>query len=338
MTEFRTKGKGKERKVYPVKKQAYGISRELAYKDVTALRDEGKKARLIRTNRKLDLYAPYVSDLPGSNVTPNSNTSANPGNVPQNTPAVEPAQPLAVTQTKEGMSIQEDYAKHILNSLGILNNDGKSDLKKSVFNDYITSGLNLMKVQGRMFDFTAIDYARTSIVTKKGYAGVPDGDYIIKEGSNGPEIVAVDEYRAPKLPKLSGLDYTGDMTAQANLNPQQTRDFIKAIQKAETLGENVRFQGNNQGGIDIIAGNKETIFHIDGTDDKKVSAMRASYSPELLTNLLKMMIGNKSYRNPNAIHMKVTMKTDYPMSLDCSEYVGVRSDVHVTGLLAPRME
>ena len=64
MTEFRSKGKGKERKVYPVKKQPYGISRELAYKDVQELREKGKKARLIETNKRLDLYAPYESDLP----------------------------------------------------------------------------------------------------------------------------------------------------------------------------------------------------------------------------------------------------------------------------------
>ena len=65
MTEFRSKGKGKERKVYPVKKrQPYGISRELAYKDVQALREKGKKARLIETNKRLVLYAPYESDLP----------------------------------------------------------------------------------------------------------------------------------------------------------------------------------------------------------------------------------------------------------------------------------
>ena len=35
MTEFRTKGKGKERKVYPVeKRQTFGVSRNLSYDDV----------------------------------------------------------------------------------------------------------------------------------------------------------------------------------------------------------------------------------------------------------------------------------------------------------------
>ena len=60
MTEFRTKGKGKDRQVYPIKKRPpFGITRKLAYEDVLALRKEGKRARLIKTNKKLDLYAPY---------------------------------------------------------------------------------------------------------------------------------------------------------------------------------------------------------------------------------------------------------------------------------------
>ncbi|MHB1708770.1 MAG: hypothetical protein ACYCT2_04760 [Thermoplasmataceae archaeon] len=65
MTEFRSKGEGKDRVVYPVKKkQAFGVPRNLAYSEVQALRAKGMKARLIKTNRTLDLYAPYESVLP----------------------------------------------------------------------------------------------------------------------------------------------------------------------------------------------------------------------------------------------------------------------------------
>ena len=65
MTQFRSKGKGKDRKAYPVNpRKPYGISREAAYEDVQAMRAQGQKARLIETNRRLDLYAPYESVLP----------------------------------------------------------------------------------------------------------------------------------------------------------------------------------------------------------------------------------------------------------------------------------
>ena len=84
MTEFRTKGKGKERQVYPMKKkQAYGVTRNLAYEDVLSLRSQGKKARLIQTNKRLDLYAPYESVISSDSVpdthTPEPKQSSQPG-------------------------------------------------------------------------------------------------------------------------------------------------------------------------------------------------------------------------------------------------------------------
>ena len=42
----------------------FGVPRQLAYEDVVALRNKGERARLIETNRRLDLYAPYESVLP----------------------------------------------------------------------------------------------------------------------------------------------------------------------------------------------------------------------------------------------------------------------------------
>lgn len=47
MTEFRSKGKGKDRKVYPVnKKKPFGIPRDLAYKDVKLLRENAMSKAL----------------------------------------------------------------------------------------------------------------------------------------------------------------------------------------------------------------------------------------------------------------------------------------------------
>ncbi len=60
-TQFRSKGKGKDRKVYPLKKRnPYGINRELAAKDVQALRNEGKKARLVPDDVRCALPSEYV--------------------------------------------------------------------------------------------------------------------------------------------------------------------------------------------------------------------------------------------------------------------------------------
>ena len=49
-------------------KKPYGVSRELAAEEVQAMRKNGYMARLIKTNRRLDLYAPYESVLPSNQV------------------------------------------------------------------------------------------------------------------------------------------------------------------------------------------------------------------------------------------------------------------------------
>ena len=48
------------------RRKPYGVSREVAYEEVQAMRKSGHKARLIETNRRLDLYAPYESVLPSN--------------------------------------------------------------------------------------------------------------------------------------------------------------------------------------------------------------------------------------------------------------------------------
>ena len=50
------------------RRKPYGVSRQVAYEDVQAMRKSGHKARLIETNRRLDLYAPYESVLPSNQV------------------------------------------------------------------------------------------------------------------------------------------------------------------------------------------------------------------------------------------------------------------------------
>ena len=57
-----TKGKGKNAKHIPIRKP-YGEPREKAARKVEKIRREGLRARLIETNRKHKLYAPYESKL-----------------------------------------------------------------------------------------------------------------------------------------------------------------------------------------------------------------------------------------------------------------------------------
>ena len=121
MTEFRTKGKGKERKVYPVKKrQPFGVTRNLAYDEVQALREQGKRARLIETNTRLELYAPYESALPGTAASSTSAIREPPNPVTEDSGAKH--ETVEHTPHIGTISREKDQA---LKLIGLLNEDGK---------------------------------------------------------------------------------------------------------------------------------------------------------------------------------------------------------------------
>jgi hypothetical protein len=122
MTEFRTKGKGKDRQVYPIKKrQPFGVTRKLAYEDVLALRKEGKRARLIKTNKKLDLYAPYEAVGPDS---PQENTENNPE--PVNSQKDASSGPLTINEVEKVKSTMAPLITRHFSPLSIYSKDGKT--------------------------------------------------------------------------------------------------------------------------------------------------------------------------------------------------------------------
>ncbi len=116
MTQFRTRGKGPNRKVYPVSKRIpYGEARKTAVAEVLRIREKGERARLIETNRRLKLYAPYESILKGGKIlsvtrTPNapkvmsikrtSQTSAEKSEMPS-APAIEVKKAPPVPKTPD---------------------------------------------------------------------------------------------------------------------------------------------------------------------------------------------------------------------------------------------
>ena len=69
MTTFRTKGRGRNRKVIPIRQKPYGESTSRALRQIEDLRRKGRKVRLIETNKRLELYAPYRSILDTSSPT-----------------------------------------------------------------------------------------------------------------------------------------------------------------------------------------------------------------------------------------------------------------------------
>lgn len=122
MTEFRTKGKGKDRQVYPIKKRPpFGITRKLAYEEVLALRKEGKRARLIKTNKKLDLYAPYEAVGPDS---PQENKE----NIPEpvNSQKDASSDPLTINEVEKVKATMAPLIARHFSPISIYSKDGKT--------------------------------------------------------------------------------------------------------------------------------------------------------------------------------------------------------------------
>ena len=326
MTEFRTKGKGRERKVYPVKRQPYGISRELAYKDVQSLREMGKKARLIETNKRLDLYAPYMSDLPDQTSIPQVSA---PVPVPQ-----EPAKEIRENNPVQSMAIPERKAQPILESLGILDDKGKINQTKRVFQDYLDSGEGIIRVEGGRLEFMALDHSRVTLVQKRTYTTLPDGEYVIKGGVNGPVIeTATPQDKAGFRMKMPKLDYEGQRATYLNLGPDQLKEFLRAVDRAVKSGENLTFKATGREGLDVMA-KKEVLYHYDGKVDYELAA---NYSSDYLSSLLRIMLGNRQYRNPKDLSLTLSMRNDYPMKVNYS-LDGKTEPVETVGLIAPRVE
>ena len=333
MTEFRSKGKGKERKVYPVKRQPYGISRELAYKDVQELREKGKRARLIETNKRLDLYAPYESDLPTPDIPVPQNT---PMEMQENNPVPEyKAEPEQKSEPPmQSMAIPERKAQPILESLGILNDKGKINLTKRVFQDYLESGDGIIRVEGGRLEFMALDHSRVSLVQKRTFTTLPDGEYVIKGGVNGPVIeTATPKDVAGFRMKMPNLDYEKQRSTYLNLGPEQLKEFLRAVDRAAKSGENLKFKATGREGLDVMA-KKEVLYHYDGKVDYELVAI---YDSEYLSSLIKIVVGNKEYRNPKDISLTLSMRNDYPLKINYS-MDGKTEPVETIGLIAPRME
>jgi hypothetical protein len=125
MTEFRSKGKGGERKIYPLGRP-YGEDRTDAEKAVQRLREENERARLIETNRKHKLYAPYVStlkldEMQAKNEEPKPAETSKPAGTPVEKPAEDRGRPLSSGEMTE--------LTRRLNELNVMGVNRKGELK-----------------------------------------------------------------------------------------------------------------------------------------------------------------------------------------------------------------
>jgi|GEM_PF-6524062 len=355
MTEFRRRKD--DGRVFPVRKKAYGISRQLAYADVQALRKDGKRARLIKTNQRLDLFAPYESVLP---------------------PAAEPMdveKPKASTKAPAEKQILKDVEKpkastkntekkipqgkiDMLNQLGLVTKNGKPDLNNGVLNEYFSekTRMNATIKDGKL-TFVAIDPSTISLIMETMDTNLPDG--YLKPVSYGTDFSMEwtktpppDDRRTPRFPPL---DYSKDSWT-VRLEGEELKNFVKALRSVD--GDVIRFNllgGTDKSSVQLCRledredSHKPAVIPLDTMnassnriENKDVpegwsTAERVLMPKEYITKTLTAMLGRKGYMNPTDQVLTMQFKQDYPLVLKTRRIGPNGEHIDIDGAVAPRM-
>ena len=156
MTEFRKRKD--DGRVFPIqKRKPYGISRQLAYEDVQVFRKEGKKARLIKTNNKLDLYAPYISDIPDA---PETHTK-------------EPEKEEKISGFRKVIGGQRIDLRE---QLALVSGNGKSNMNNAELKEYFSNDSRIKAtIKDGKLTFLSVDPAHISMIMETMDTDLPDG-------------------------------------------------------------------------------------------------------------------------------------------------------------------
>jgi len=215
----------------PIKeKKPFGIPREKAMIDVEKLREMGKRARLIETNRKRKLYAPYEAAIDESeNLSPETNMNE-------------------VEKTKSEIKNTDNTTK-TLYELGFINDKGKVSLNKNILSEFLLKSeypynhYATATVQDGKLEFMAIHLMRFAAIRKILPTKLPNGVYEIyydkeekqlkmeKIGDNNNEIKDFNE----SLNRIYFENYPKDRI-NVNLEGDQLKEFIETIKNIKEDG------------------------------------------------------------------------------------------------------
>jgi hypothetical protein len=143
----------------PIKdRKPFGIPREKALIDVEKLREMGKRARLIETNRKRKLYAPYKSAID------------------QNGNLVIDVDKDNEEQEDKNKIEKMDLNKKMLYYLGLINENGKT-----IAIGYEKDGINNVIVENGKITFLVMNPFHTTLIKEiiPNIANLNDGDYVL---------------------------------------------------------------------------------------------------------------------------------------------------------------
>ena len=348
MTEYRTKGKGKDRIVHPITtRKPYGITRELAASEVQALRAQGKKARLIQTNHRLDLYAPYVSDVKELTVKETVKE-----------PVKEPINKLEVTKRKQ-RDINNGDRVVLGQDFNILNQKGKVNLNKRDMDEYFSKD-SYMKISVDDGELTllTIDPAHISMIQETMETDLPDGylDPVVFGQDFTAEWVKSLPPGSSKV-RMPPLNYEDDAWTM-RLEGKSLTDLLNTLKKNEGNIIQFRLAGDKKDasieiysvGVDEDSLNetKEKIETVAATSTRVLEerstptgwdmSEKASFSKDYLTTMLRTMMGRGEFQHPKDSVLTMKLKQDYPVLVETRRLGVDGKHIDVKGLIAPRMD
>ena len=343
-TQFRSKGKGKERKVYPInKKKAYGVERTIAYEEVESLRNQGKRARLIKTNRRLDLYAAFVAMTPAD--VPSAHTVKPPATV---NVVEKPSRSNKASTVTNGSAVNLDYL------LGIESTSGKLNLNKKEIEMYLNDpGHSGAVIRDHIMHFVSVDPSTISMISETIPTDLPDGFVVMEKHGNTPGYYfyqSVPDNQKPR--KLPQLQYDLPDVWTVRLEGDSLKRFITSVKTVEKSSVALKLSLNgdkDSASVDLGYTSKDADYNTQIINvDKMAATTRAppqerrsesvSLPTEYVLSTLRTMLGNKEFKNPDMSVVELSIREDYPIRMRTRRLGPNDEHIEVEGLVAPRME
>jgi hypothetical protein len=319
----------------PIKdRKPFGISREKALIDVEKLREMGKRARLIETNRKHKLYAPYESviDENGNPITETNKSE--------------------VKKTKSKIKNMDNTTK-TLYELGLVNDKGKVSLNKNILSDFLFKDENnlyngVATVQNGKLEFVTVNKSHSAMIKKILPTNLPDGVYQIYYDDIGDQI---------KMEKIDNLDENKKLIKFPNLSADYSKEGINMNLEGDQLEKLITITRNIK--EDSYYSSGRVIFEKEANSDKVkikfwIPYQILDYKIETkvndgVSNPLKVVI--PAYAIYNTLKMlgkmkdinsiSLDLKTEFPMQIHTKQKIEDETPstyVESYGLIAPFLD
>ncbi|MFP3257320.1 MAG: hypothetical protein RXO36_05935 [Candidatus Nanopusillus acidilobi] len=234
-----------ENKHIPIRpRKPFGVSREKALRDVEKLREMGLRARLIETNRKHKLYAPYKATIDEEENSITENESKTQKNETREETKIKKENEV---KTEEKTLENRDYAIGVLRALGFLKPlEDKLNITQNEINQFFTPTKdgkihNLIEINDDYIKYLSTDESGTITIKKitPNDMHLENGKYELyyDESDNSLKFKKIKPDDTRPLPKeFSYTDY-GINGITLRLDEGTYKDIIDELNKLKLKGK-----------------------------------------------------------------------------------------------------